>query len=222
MLLELAYWIWSLCELVSVTTLRVYYYFVTQSELENGEIIPQSALRDLRIPKHLALAYSNEANDLDLRSIARFLIWCKQLNIPHITLYDEMGRLKDLQKELIKQCELESSNTKCNRNEDSENVQNVTILSRLDGRQKFAEDLEDLVTMQADRIDIDIASKKLAWAVDPDLMIIFGYPTCVHGFPPWQLRLTEFINLRTHKLLPQKVFLNCLRRYKRISQREGI
>lgn len=231
-ILELAHLIWHLYNRFIFLTISTYYYLLSNIEQANKtcDFITTTTTnagnahlhnRNLRIPKHIALCFTNEINHLHLESIARLLCWCKQLDISHITLYDDLGRLKDMHKWLIKYIELRMRAFGCDKPIDR--IEGLNIISRSDGRQKFAEDMRELVEkLKPDEINIDTVDKCVGWPSDPELLISFGYPLCLHGFPPWQLRLTEILSIPTHRYLPQKVFLDCLSRYSRTSQREGV
>ncbi|KAL7644305.1 UNVERIFIED_CONTAM: hypothetical protein RMT77_005132 [Armadillidium vulgare] len=57
--------------------------------------------------------------------------------------------------------------------------------------------------------------------IDPDLVIVFGRPLCTMGFLPWQVRLTEFINVPSVSRLDYYEFRKLLQIYSKCEQRFG-
>lgn len=223
-LLELSHQIWHLCNILVLSLIYTYYFVASSIEQANkthDQHVNNSNLpiKDLRTPKHIALSFTNEQDYLDLEAIARLLCWCKQLGIRHITLYDDLGRLKDQEKELFKHIEHIMKSLGCEK--PVNRIDGLNIISQSDGREKFLSEVKDIVLLKPSTIDLDRVNQRVGWPSDPDLLISFGSPLCLYGFPPWQLRLTEILSLPTHRKLPRKVFTDCLIRYSTISQREG-
>lgn len=222
-ILELSHQIWNLCNIFLLGLIYAYYYVSSSIEQANKNCDtvnnPNLPIKDLRTPKHIALSFTNEQDCLDLDAIARLLCWCRQLSIRHITLYDDLGRLKDQQKELFKHIEFIMKSFGCEK--PVNRLDGLNIISKTDGREKFLSEVKEIVMLKPDSIDLETVNSRAGWPSDPDLLISFGSPLCLYGFPPWQLRLTEILSLPTHRKLPRKVFTDCLIRYSRISQREG-
>lgn len=224
-LLEVVHFTWYLCNKIIFITISLYYHLLSLIEQANKtsdliSIVDVPDITDLRIPKHIAMSFTNETNHLDLISIARLLCWCKQLSISHITLYDDLGRLKDKQKELIK-C-FESIMKMLDYNKPITTIEGLNIISKSEGRNKFVDDAKILVKLEPENINLETVHQRVSWPSDPELLISFGSPLCLYGFPPWQLRLTEIYSIPTHRRMPQRIFFDCLRRYSRTSQREGV
>lgn len=175
---------------------------------------------NVKIPKHIAMLFTNEMNSLDIKSIARLFRWCIQIGTQHITLYDELGHLKDLQRELRQSIINELENTKYEK--PIKCIDSLNILSRSDGRPQFVEHVRQLVKLGPDRINFELVNKRFAWSSDPEFLIIFGYPLRLYGFPPWPLRLTEIFSIPTHRSIPQKVFVDNLLKYSKTTQRIGV
>lgn len=78
----------------------------------------------------------------------------------------------------------------------------VSILSGVDGKPAFANIVKDLAVQIRDSsaalssITPDIISEKLYakshWP-DPEMAIVVANEMCTFGFPPWNIRLTEFM-----------------------------
>lgn len=199
----------------------IWIYYQVQNVIEqvNGtsDYVGQT---NIRIPKHIALTFTNELDKLDLNSIARTICWCKQLGIEIITLYDDIGCLKDQEKPLIK-C-FEKKFRQMGYEKPIDRIDGLKILSKSDGRPKFVAHVKKLVKLNPESINLDRVQEQVSWNTDPDMLISFGYHLCLHGFPPWQLRLTEIFSIPTHRRLPQRIFIDCLRQYSRTVQRVGV
>lgn len=224
-LLEVVHYTWYLCNKIIFITISLYYHLLSLLEQANKtsdliSIVDVPNITHLRIPKHIAMSFTNETNHLDLVSIARLLCWCKQLSISYITLYDDLGHLKDKQRELIK-C-FASIMKMLNYNKPITIIEGLNIISKSDGRKKFVDDARMLSKLEPEDINLESVDKQVGWLSDPELLISFGSPLCLYGFPPWQLRLTEIFSIPTHRRIPQRIFFDCLRRYSRTSQREGV
>lgn len=226
-LLDLAHLIWHLCNRIYFNLICIYYYLLLnfeQAHSNNNNIPVNNHSQDLRIPKHISLAFTNEANCLDLESIARLLCWCKQLSIAYITLYDDNGNLKAKQRELFKQVELRMKSLGCG-DKQIHKIEGLQIISKSDGRSKFLDDVKESIqsnTFNSKDINLAKVHNRIGWLSDPELLISFGSTLCLYGFPPWQLRLTEILDVPTHRNLPQRIFIDCLKRYSQTSQREGV
>lgn len=224
-LLELAHLTWNLYN--QIVTLLVLLYYTILSHLEQANRShDQICLQhggQLRVPKHMAVCFTNESSHLDLESIARLICWCKQLSVAYITLYDDVGRLKERQGKLMGHIELQLR--ALGYEKPISHVEGLTILSRADGRERFVEEVRKLVKLGPQDVTLEqvdnLAPGEFA-CCHPELLVSFGSPLCLYGFPPWQLRLTEILTISSHRKLPQKVFLDCLRRYSSTSQREGV
>lgn len=219
--LEIAHTAWFIYVRLKFIVIFSYYYILKAIEERNKTCDKINvSTKDLKVPKHIALSLTNETNNLDIESIARLLCWCKQLSISFITLYDDAGRLKDLQMHLIKHVERRMK--LMGYEKPIHRIEGLNIISRVDGRQKFVEDVRQLAKLRPEKIDLEVVNNRVCWPTDPELLISFGSPLCLYGFPPWQLRLTEILSIPTHRNMPQKIFIDCFRRYAKTTQREGV
>lgn len=226
LLLEAAQFTWLLYNQIIFIIICIYYHILSlieqstscdhigNSATSNSSQQQQSQVADLRIPNHIALCFTNELDYLDIESISRIICWCKQLNISYITIYDEVGRLKCKQKDIIKLFERQMRQPGC---------EGLNIISRSDGRPKFIRDVKEILLQckSPDDVNLERVNKQVGWLSDPELLITFGSPQCLYGFPPWPLRLTEIFTIPTHRGLPRKIFVDCLKRFSKTSQRVG-
>lgn len=107
----------------------------------------------------------------------------------------------------------------------------VNLYSSEDGHAKFDQLLtrelcEPSAMCETKQITIDkvdeTLSKLFGLIPDPDLAVYFGTTCCTMGFMPWQIRLTEFIQL-SHKLhnLSLDKYLRVLYKFAKCEQRFG-
>lgn len=56
---------------------------------------------------------------------------------------------------------------------------------------------------------------------DPDLGVYCGEIFSLYAYPPWQIRVTEFLGVRTHHNVTAKCFVDLIKRYNKCEQRLG-
>lgn len=56
---------------------------------------------------------------------------------------------------------------------------------------------------------------------DPDMGLYFGNSFFLNGYPPWQLRVTEFFNIKSYRNMNFKTFINLMCKYSKCDQRLG-
>lgn len=56
---------------------------------------------------------------------------------------------------------------------------------------------------------------------DPDLGLYCGNNFNLHNYPQWQIRVTEFLNVKSHHNITLDMFIQMLLRYNRCEQRLG-
>lgn len=66
-----------------------------------------------------------------------------------------------------------------------------------------------------------IVSESEQYVSDPELGLYFDDACCTFGLLPWQLRLTEFFNVKFHSTINVTHFLDALYSYSKCEQRFG-
>lgn len=223
-LLELAHFIWYIYNRILFILVCLYYQLLSNIEQANKTCdyitYNHTIIKNIRTPSHIAMVFTNEMDYLNLDSIARLLCWCKQLGVEYITLYDELGKLKTRQADLLKCFEFRMRLLGCEKPISC--IKGLNIISRPDGRPKFIDDIRELLKGDPESVNMTKVQNSVNWISDPELLINFGSPLCLRGFPAWQLRLTEIFSIPTHRNIPQRIFINCLKKYSRTNQREGV
>lgn len=200
-----------------------------------------------KLPRHMSFVI-NEDVSTDYCDIANLIVWTIAMGIPYISLYDRHGILKAGEERLGKVVKDKVETLLGSKRAKGINVilkdssyryENgitypkkfcVQLLSEEDGRADVVEtskliaaDLCDNNITEKD-INIDYVNKSLK-AIDnipdPELIIQFGCVYTLQGFLPWQTRLSEILNVKTHKKICYNKFYGLLMRFSKCSQRFG-
>lgn len=100
----------------------------------------------------------------------------------------------------------------------------VKILTESDGRVNIVNVGKQLASTESVKFDIDYINcclRKQYEFPDPDLGVYCGTILNLYGYPPWQIRVTEFLNIRTRHKITVKCFIELLQRYCKCEQRLG-
>lgn len=229
---------------------RLKYSSVHDAKFADAKLLcSSSALTDMdllqKVPKHIAVLIGE--HDISYRDAANLVVWCLFAGIPHVTLYDAEGALKEnvtrLYKEISRsQVEHFGFNSRCKialhakgqelpekngqRNGYKQHI-NVHLASGDDGRPHLASIARTFCQavergeMAPSDITPHLIQRELGDVPDPELLLRCG---CVHsllGYPPWQIRLTEIVTLPTHHNLRLSEFLEALAKYNKREQRFG-
>lgn len=106
----------------------------------------------------------------------------------------------------------------------------LNIFSLSDGKGALVELTKSLCQsavsghMRASDINQDIIDEHLQAELDipdPELALICGDVCSTYGFLPWQIRVTEFLQLQSHHNIQVQEFMLLLKRYGKCVQRFG-
>uniref|UniRef100_A0A2P1L4D1 ditrans,polycis-polyprenyl diphosphate synthase [(2E,6E)-farnesyldiphosphate specific] n=1 Tax=Testudinalia testudinalis TaxID=2126142 RepID=A0A2P1L4D1_TESTE len=200
-----------------------------------------------KLPMHLGFVIVE--NDYTFRDIANLIVWSVAMGISYISVYDINGDIKRnsflLQKEIkrSKQETFASEDSKfeislslseseeiCNEEELSFKQAQVQLLAADDGRLnlvKTAQNYCQLVTTNQYQLEdivpnnVDSHLQKLFKLPDPDLVILLGHINSLLGYMPWQVRLSEILNLPLIKGVNYKSYLSLIYTYGKTIQRFG-
>ncbi|XP_018333356.1 dehydrodolichyl diphosphate synthase complex subunit nus1 isoform X2 [Agrilus planipennis] len=191
----------------------------------------QPVLRLKKIPNHLTVILGDEA--LSFQELANVVIWSLFTGINFISFFDHKGDFKqkeDSFREVVSKMMKDrdhvvwyDSKVSAYKNGFVGRKIHVKILTPNDGKPLIARAAEELVDLKKD-ISIELVDdfvKKHFEFPDPDLAIYCSRKCTTWGYPPWQLRLTEFINLERHTPFTQDIFIKLLYRYSKCEQRLG-
>jgi len=105
----------------------------------------------------------------------------------------------------------------------------ILLISEEDGRESLVDLTRTLCEMaQRGKISVHDVTQDLIDAevsgtlmTEPDLIIMFGSSTCLKGYPPWQVRLTEIFHVQDNNEVDYQVFLRGLYKYAKAEMRFG-
>lgn len=103
----------------------------------------------------------------------------------------------------------------------------LKILRDFDGKQSVVNVCKSMATLgdnSVKNIDVQhintLISKEFEFP-DPDLGLYCGNVLKLYNYPPWQIRVTEFLPIGTHHNIKFNKFIDCLTIYGRCEQRLG-
>ncbi|XP_066138748.1 dehydrodolichyl diphosphate synthase complex subunit Nus1-like [Euwallacea fornicatus] len=187
-----------------------------------------------KIPKHITILLGNEQPSF--KDMANIISWCMGNQILFLSFYDHKGILKKNQDKLEETITkaLPPNNHVIWHNSPNSIYKNgfigqkihVKLLSRESGKQALAQVTRNLCKSTINHSDISIESLGKALQKDfefpdPDLAISFGEYLNLQGYPPWQIRVTEFLSIKSHRQLRYRTFLEQLYVYGKCEQRFG-
>lgn len=100
----------------------------------------------------------------------------------------------------------------------------IRTLSITDGQKSVVDVTKQLCSYNGNKIDkhhLDSLLKDNYAFPDPDLGFYCDKVFSLHGYPPWQIRTTEFLCFGTHHGIRSHTFINTLHRYSKTEQRLG-
>lgn len=229
------YVLWLLAHtVVALITQTRDVYLLVYNRLLRGDKLPQ--LR--KLPQHLTVLLPSSpptspasTNSKHLDILVNLVLWSLATNIQYVSFYDPLGLLVKWEDELMKR--IQSRMNKSQRliwhgaNTTGKNgfagpKVHVKILSA--GRASLVDACRQLShTEQV--LTVPIISKHLLTNYefpDPQLAIYFGEYLNLCGYPPWQIRLTEFIHAGRHlHAFDEREFFSVLQFYSKCQQRVG-
>lgn len=105
----------------------------------------------------------------------------------------------------------------------------INILSSEDGQPKIAQCLRHIAEekIQCKRSSVEFTAQEFDEVLtvlypipDPDLVLYTG-TCCTHGLLPWQIRLTEFVQLSLDHSINVESYVGALYKYNKCDQRFG-
>ncbi|XP_049300584.1 dehydrodolichyl diphosphate synthase complex subunit nus1 [Anopheles funestus] len=197
-----------------------------------------------KIPTHLVVLLGPEQPDY--QRLSQFIYWSHAAGIAYVSFYDHNGTIKR-NHEQIKRCVNESPLEEkthirwLDHNHESLDTERVpsnrtrtlvSFLSPEDGKQglvslsrSIGESVRRRDLFPSD-VSIEFLDSRLqassGYVPDPDLAIYFGEVCSTYGLLPWQIRLTEFMQLGwCLEDSNEHHFVDCLLRFAKCEQRLG-
>ncbi|KAF1765700.1 hypothetical protein GCK72_005653 [Caenorhabditis remanei] len=152
----------------------------------------------IRIPSHLAVCFT-EKRLVDLSEVIQMMDSCVSAGIRQLSLYDPYGELVGQIGQIEQACRLFIRadlfcDGECLHSNGLANLQ-VNVLSRKMGKTALVEACKTLCR-EDEKITTERVSKILEEKFhlsDPDFLLQIGSVPTLCGYPPWNLRITEFL-----------------------------
>ncbi|CAD5113232.1 DgyrCDS2411 [Dimorphilus gyrociliatus] len=188
-------------------------------------------------PEHLAIVVLEDS--ISFQKLSQIISWSGLAGIRYVTLFDPKGIIKrskdEIEYQLRKRSLLSSSEKKVNfvfhtttvqnKNGYDTNTTNVILLSREDNQRKLVNVSRQLCdNTQHSEVNveyIDALLKNVFQFPDPNVIFNFGNVSCLAGFLPWHIRLSEIISFDTMKNLDYSSFQSNLEKFHKIEKRFG-
>lgn len=199
-----------------------------------------------KVPAHLVVMLGPEVPDY--RQLARFLCWGLAAGVGHVSFYDHRGTLKRNHQRVLEHmvrlpradsdqivwtAQLKPGLPIPPRNGYRRRLVVSFYSPREDGRGQLVQTAREISTELRDGVgtaqDITVEAverkqrQHFRDVPDPDLAVYYGAVCCTYGLLPWQIRLTEFVQVRAPSLRdtgPDHL-LDCLFRFAKCQQRFG-
>lgn len=218
-------------------------YILQKDEVTKSDIklILEHVPRVTKKLKHLVVLVDSDQHTLS--DLARMVIWSLVAGISYVSFYDLSDNLKETEELLFLEVEKKKKGVpgcikwlnKPDLNGYSYGLQAhtiaVNIFTHRDGAPMIAQCIqrisEDRVICNresneytAQELD-DVLRLMYPCIPDPDLVLYTGPVCCTKGLLPWQIRLTEFVQLSINHSVNIDNYVGALYRYNKCDQRFG-
>ncbi|KAF5280232.1 hypothetical protein FQA39_LY18092 [Lamprigera yunnana] len=208
--------------------LNVYHKF---SKIEDRKFVYENTRVIKKIPTHVSIILGNE--EPSYKDLAKLVLWCVTTGITYISFYDHKGVLKKSEEKLHQAIEDKKAlDVHIIWYKDQHSYKNgfvgkkvhLRTFSLSDGRKSIAACAKKLCESDIKDINLDTVDKTLREKYifpDPELCLYCGNVFTLFGYPPWEVRLTEFISIGSHHNINPRIFIRALYRFSKIEMRLG-
>ncbi|KAI8147111.1 Decaprenyl diphosphate synthase-like protein [Fennellomyces sp. T-0311] len=232
-IIHLGYLTFITLKLLRSHAIDFYRHVVTTTPID--DLIRFDKAQLTKIPKHFSILISKELAhersaqewDMIVDEICRVSCWAYEFGIEELSIFDASGELKTLGIDVYKRQSTMlhqwiTNKEKCGLK--------FSIVSAQDGRPGISRAAQNIARQKicSDKIDVALVDKfvhECSDISDPELMLVYdALPhsyISLDGFPPWHIRLTEFVNRGTCHRLDYWTFAGTLLQYSKVQQRFG-
>ncbi|CAK1585246.1 unnamed protein product [Parnassius mnemosyne] len=211
---------------------------VTKSDIM---IIMEHAPKMKNRLKHLV--FLADTNHHSISDLARVVIWSLISGVPYVSFYDITGELKQNEEKLfwaieknkkgIPGCIKWSNKPDLNGYTYGMNANKIiiNIFNYMNGRPQIVNCIKQIAKGEVlcKKKSTEYTTQEFGEALiqtyslipDPDLILYTGPLCCSYGLMPWQIRLTEFIQLSLDHSVNIDSYLGALFKYNKCDQRFG-
>ncbi|CAG9787873.1 unnamed protein product [Diatraea saccharalis] len=195
----------------------------------------------IKKPKHLVIL--TDMTQHTLKDLALVVIWSLVAGVPYISFHDVTGELKENETKLfleVEKCKkgvpgcIKWSN-RPNLNGYTNGIQahtiTINVFTASDGRPKIAECIRKIAnnelnckrkTNEFTAQEFDEVLRQFYPSIpDPDLVMYTGSSCRTYGLLPWQIRLSEFVQLSLDQCINIQCYIGALYKYNKCDQRFG-
>ncbi|KAH9399584.1 hypothetical protein TYRP_017570 [Tyrophagus putrescentiae] len=209
-----------------------YAYHLALSRWEAAHL--EASLRRLpNIPRNVALGINTPT--LEVERLVQLIGWCRRVpTITTVTVYHPYSMEGEEDEEDRLQKQLAIATTISNHDDPQKKDFKVAFLPFTAGRQSLVEAARYLITTTPRMVDKEgdqqtITPEAISQYLtahhyphpDPELLLLFGDCRIYHGFPCWQIRLTETVFLPPLRWLTLSQFHQALKVFSKCEQRFG-
>ncbi|KAK4883295.1 hypothetical protein RN001_006614 [Aquatica leii] len=208
--------------------LNIYHKY---TKIQDRQFIAENVKIIKRIPIHVSIILANE--EPSYNDLAKLVTWCVTSGITYISFYDHKGVLKKSQEKLQKAIEAKKcSDTYIIWYNGEHGYKNgfvgrkvyLRTFSLSDSRETIVNTAKRLCQGNVKEINLETVNKNLKDKYvfpDPELCLYCGNVFTLYGYPPWEVRLTEFIGIGTHHNINPRTFVRALYRFSKTEMRLG-
>ncbi|CAO3664682.1 unnamed protein product [Umbelopsis ramanniana] len=249
--LSLLHWTFTLWTHIKAWSSRSWIFILQHAATRDiPTAIQTDKARLTKIPHHLAVIVSQERAwtnrsatqwDAIIHDICNTCVWSSELGVKEVSVFEQSGYLKrrasHVQKQLAKAFEKYhmSSNES-----DGSSIQStpckgfkLSIFALEDGKNHVAQITKQMAVavtegdrFTSDSINVQLVDKWMSESMSEPEIAMICYGTAhnyieLSGFFPWHMRLTEFINIPSHKSISYPLFIRVMYNYSKVEQRFG-
>ncbi|GLH00647.1 Dehydrodolichyl diphosphate synthase complex subunit nus1 [Gryllus bimaculatus] len=222
-------------------------YYKTLRLEDELKLITQAVKHMDKTPSHIVFVIGNE--NISFRDLGNVIVWCIAAGVSFISFYDFEGELKKEEahfRSIVSEVHKKYSGYIVWGNKYPANgVQNINgtkngmdflrkvkvkMFSLTDGKENIVKVTHELCKsvkeniLNVSDINQDVIDRMIgvhSGVPDPDLAVLCGSLCCTYGLLPWQIRVTEFVQVHSHHNLSFEDFLSVLYKYNKCEQRFG-
>ncbi|CAH0553721.1 unnamed protein product [Brassicogethes aeneus] len=199
----------------------------------NNDVLLQKLKCLGKPPTHLTVLLGHE--EPSYKDLANIVFYCISTGIPYLSFYDYKGVLKKHQNELEYHVnEMKSKKDHIIWHNNSSSVHkngfigrkiHLKVFSQEDGQSSIVSLCKNIASEKIEtNFSIDSINEHLKNHYefpDPELGLYCGEVFSLYDYPQWQVRVTEFLSVKSHHNLTFELFIDKLLRFGKCEQRLG-
>eukprot|EP00052_Salpingoeca_macrocollata_P013179 m.103039 g.103039 ORF g.103039 m.103039 type:complete len:236 (+) comp18810_c0_seq1:52-759(+) len=202
----------------------------TQGQISYTTVEAKFAPLREQLPGSVCFAINEDA--LSYADLCKLVLWSAAAGVRFITVWDYRGQLKTNETLLLEY--IQRTHTQLSQSHDrkfcivsgvvsgEDDASTLQVLGPDSGRSSIVKATIALSTKNCSEITVDDLDQQLKLATpDPQLVVLFGENECLYSLLPWQLRLSEIVNVPTHRHLCLQTLHQAYHKFSKCQQRFG-